>query len=52
MKIKFITPELHAELLGIQQEHPELTFQNNVYEYLPPAVRESKAEQIKRIAIP
>lgn len=49
MKIKFITPELHAELTALADAHPELCFQNVGYQYLDPEVREAKAPQIARI---
>ena len=50
MHIELITPELHAELTRIYEEHPELCFQNNGYEYLSHEVQESKKEQIDRIS--
>ena len=50
MKIKLITPELHAELMEIFDDHPELCLQNKGYEYLDRDVREAKAEQIDRIS--
>lgn len=34
MTITLITPEQHALLLKIQQEHPILTFQNEGFEYI------------------
>lgn len=34
MKIELITPETYEELKGIFEKHPELTLQNNGYEYL------------------
>ena len=50
MRITLITPEIHAELLGLLNDHPELRFQNNGYEYLSREVQEAKAEQIARIS--
>lgn len=50
MTITLITPEIHEELRTIAEEHPELVFQNVGYEYLRPAVKEAKAEQIARIS--
>ena len=49
MRIELCTPEIHAELVALFDDHPELCFQNNGYEYLSPDVRADKAEQIARI---
>jgi hypothetical protein len=49
MKIKLISPELHAELTKIATDHPELVFANDGYEYIGSRVRDEKAEQIARI---
>jgi hypothetical protein len=49
MKIKFITPEIHEEIKSIFDQNPELCFENEGYQYLPPHVREAKKEQIDRI---
>lgn len=49
MKIKLISGEVHAELQDLFDEYPDLCLQNQGYEYLSPAVRERRAEQISRI---
>lgn len=36
--------------MEIRKQYPELTFNNDGYQYLKPAVREQHAEQIKEIA--
>lgn len=50
MEIKFITPELHAELAAIADNYPALVFNNYGYVYIKPAIREQHAEQIRRIS--
>lgn len=49
MNIKLISSELHAELTTIFNEHPELCFQNEGYQYVGRHIREAKAEQLARI---
>lgn len=49
MRITLCTPEIHAELVALFDNNPELNFQNDGYEYLHPDVREAHAEQIARI---
>ncbi len=49
MRITLITPELHAELTKLSQDHPDLVFQNRGYEYIGREKREANAVPIRRI---
>ena len=40
----------YQKLINYQKDYPELTFQNNGYEYIHPEVREKHKEQIKEIS--
>lgn len=42
--------ETYNKLIEFQQKYPELTFQNNGYEYLSTDVKKRYAEQIKEIS--
>ena len=50
MQITLCSREIYDELQQIADEHPELIFQNNGYEYLDRSIREAKAEQMARVS--
>lgn len=50
MKIQRVTAEVADELISIAENHPDLVFQNNGYEYLSRRVWAANAAPIARVS--